>query len=465
VTVAVTSTMAPAPAGRMASLRRIAPLAWPVFIGQVAVLAFGTVDTMLVARRSAEDVAGLAVGGAAYITVFVGLMGVVLAIGPIAGQLFGARKLAEAGRQFVQALWLALGLSLIGSLVLLFPAPFLALAHADADVADKARGYLSALAVALPAVLAFQAMRGFNLAVSRPKAVMLLQLSGLALKIPLTIALVPSLGVAGCGIATAIAMWLQLLAAVFVMRRDRFYAPFELKRRGPDIASQRALLRLGVPIGLSILIEVTGFSFMALFIARLGAVPVAGHQIAINIVSMMFMLPLAIANATSTLVAQQIGADDLRDARRVGWHGLQIGIGVSALLAGVVFVTRESVIGLYTSQTAIAAAALPLIAWLVLFHTADAAQTLSAFVLRAYRITVVPLVIYVSALWGVGLGGGTYLAFGAAGIDALRGARGYWAAATLGIVLAAVALVVFMAWTLRRSGSLRQRERVSTRIT
>jgi multidrug resistance protein, MATE family len=434
------------PAGRMASLRRIAPLAWPVFIGQVAVLAFGTVDTMLVARRSADDLAGLAVGGAAYVTVFVGLMGVVLAIGPIAGQLFGARRL---------------GLSVIGSLVLLFPAPFLALANADEAVASKARGYLTALAVALPAVLAFQAMRGFNLAVSRPKAVMLLQLAGLALKIPLTIVLVPSLGVAGCGIATAVAMWLQLLAAVWVMRRDRFYLPFELKRRGPDLASQRALLRLGVPIGLSILIEVTGFSFMALFIARLGAVPVAGHQIAINIVSMMFMLPLAIANATSTLVAQQIGADDLRDARRIGWHGLQIGIGVSALLALAVFVTRESVIGLYTQQAAIAAAALPLIAWLVLFHTADAAQTLAAFVLRAYRITVVPLVIYVSALWGVGLGGGTWLAFGAAGIDALRGARGYWAAATLGVVLAAAALVAFMAFTLRRSGHLRQREQVA----
>jgi multidrug resistance protein, MATE family len=458
VTLPSPTITAAQPGGRMASLRRIAPLAWPVFIGQVAVLAFGTVDTMLVARRSAEDVAGLAVGGAAYITVFVGLMGVVLAIGPIAGQLFGARKLAEAGRQFVQSLWLAVGLSVIGSLVLLFPAPFLALANADEAVAGKARGYLTALAVALPAVLAFQAMRGFNLAVSRPKAVMLLQLSGLALKIPLTIALVPSMGVTGCGIATAIAMWLQLLAAVFVMRRDRFYLPFELKRRGPDLVSQRALLRLGVPIGLSILIEVTGFSFMALFIARLGAVPVAGHQIAINIVSMMFMLPLAIANATSTLVAQQIGADNLRDARRVGWHGLQIGVGLSALFAGLVFFTRESVIGLYTSQTAIAAAALPLIAWLVLFHTADAAQTLAAFVLRAYRITVVPLVIYVSALWGVGLGGGSWLAFGAAGIDTLRGARGYWAAATLGIVIAAAALVAFMAWTLRRSGDLRQRE-------
>ena len=96
------------------SARRIAPLAWPVLVGQLAVLAFSTVDTVMAARYGAIDLAALAVGGAIYISVFVGLMGVVLAVGPITGQLFGARKLPEAGRQLHQALWLALGLSVIG---------------------------------------------------------------------------------------------------------------------------------------------------------------------------------------------------------------------------------------------------------------------------------------------------------------------------------------------------------------
>ncbi len=463
---------------RSDSARRISRLAWPVFIGQVAVLAFGTIDTMLIARTSANELAALAVGGAAYITIFVGLMGVVLAIGPIAGQLYGARKLPEAGAQFLQALWLAVGLSLIGSVALAFPAPFIALARASTDVADKVQGYLLALAVALPAALAFQAVRGFNIAVSRPKMVMALQLSGLAVKVPLSIVLVfgatlptpwgtlevPMQGLTGCGVATAVAMWLQLGAALAVMRLDRSYVPFQLwnpGRSGLHPASQRALLRLGVPIGLSIFIEVTGFSFMALFIARLGTTPVAGHQIAVNMVSMMFMLPLSIANATSTLVAQQIGAGQLRVARRVGWHGLQGGLGIAAVVGVIVFLGREQVIRLYTDNPVIAAAALPLIAWLVLFHIADAAQTVVAFVLRAYRITTVPLVIYVSALWGVGLGGGYLLAFGVLDVPSLLGARGYWAAVTAGLVIAGAALVGFMAWLLRPSGPMRERERAA----
>ena len=104
-----------------ASVRRITPLAWPVFVGQVAVLGFSTVDTVLVARHSPTDLAALAVGGASYITVFIGLMGMVLAVSPIVGQLFGAQRLHEAGHQAWQALWLALGLALLGSTLLVFP--------------------------------------------------------------------------------------------------------------------------------------------------------------------------------------------------------------------------------------------------------------------------------------------------------------------------------------------------------
>ena len=158
--------------GWRASAREIAPLAWPVLIGQVSVLAFATVDTLLVARYSAVDLAALAVGAAAYITIFIGFMGVVLAVSPIAGQLFGAGQHAQAGRHAHQAVWVALGLSAVGSALLVFPAPFLALSRASPEVADKVSGYLLALAFSLPASLLFTVFRGFNTAVSRPKAVM-----------------------------------------------------------------------------------------------------------------------------------------------------------------------------------------------------------------------------------------------------------------------------------------------------
>jgi MATE family multidrug resistance protein len=465
---------APDAAGVWASARRIVPLAWPVFVGQVAVLAFSTVDTLLVARHSSLDLAALAVGAAAYITVFIGFMGVVLAVGPIVGQLYGAQRHADAGRQVHQAVWVALGLALAGGLLLAFPYPFLALARAGPDVAPRVRGYLLALAFSLPAALLFSVYRGFNTALARPKAVMALQLGGLALKVPLSALLVfgvalhtpfgewrlPALGVVGCGIATCIVMWTQALAAYVVLRRDAFYAPFALSGRGlhrPDPPALRKHLRLGVPMGLSILIEVTGFSFMAIFIARLGHTPVAGHQIASNLVALLYMMPLALANATSALVAQRIGAGDRRDARRLGWHGMAIAVGAAALLGSAVFLAREGVVGLYTRDAAVVAAALPLVAWVALFHTADAAQAMASFVLRAHHIATLPLVIYAAAIWGIGLAGGYAIAFDLLpwSWPALHGARGFWAAATAGLVVAGSGLAALLAWVLRREALTR----------
>lgn len=446
------------------SLQRIAPLAWPVFIGQIAVLAFGTLDTILIARYAAVDLAALSVGAAVYITVFIGLMGVVLAVGPIAGQMFGAGDRHGAGRQLHQAIWLALGLSWLGSLVLLFPGPFIDISQAGPEVAQKVRAYLAALAVSLPAALLFAAYRGFNNAVSRPKAVMAIQLGGLALKVPLSLLFVygfdlatpvghlrlPELGVLGCGVATAVVMWGQVLLAWWSIRHENFYADFGLHRQGlmrADLAAVKNQLLLGLPMGFTILIEVTAFSFMAIFISRIGTTAVAGHQIAANLVSLMFMVPLALASASSALVAQKIGARDFVAARRIGWHGLEIGVMIATLLGGLVYFGRHQILNIYTNDPVIAAAALPLLAWLWIFHVADAAQTLAAFVLRAHRVTTLPSLIYMVVLWGVGLGGGYALAFHSQtwAPTSLWGARGFWVASTVGLVLAALCMSALLA--------------------
>lgn len=439
--------------------RRLFALGWPMFVGQMAMLAYATVDTILVGRYAAErgtplDLAALAVGSASYTSVFVGLMGVVTAVAPITGRLYGARQLPQAGAQLHQAVWLVLALALPGMLLLVFPTPLLALAQADAELGRAVRGYLLALACSLPASLLMSAFRGFNTAVSRPKAVMMLQLSGLALKVPLSALLVwgagpvPGLGVLGCGIATAIVTWSVVAAAVLLLRRDAYYRPFELFPHGrwalrrPDAASLRALLKLGVPSGLSTLVEVTGFTFMALFIARLGTVPVAGHQIASNIAALLFMLPLAISTAAGALVAQRIGAGDREDAVTLGRHAMQLAgwlaLGSALLLA----LGRGPMAAAYTTDPAVRAAAMVLLAWVGAFHVADALQTVAAFVLRAWHVTVWPLVIYAGAIWGLGLGGGYLLAFDPWGLSpaAVRGAPGYWCAAWASLTVAALAL-------------------------
>jgi MATE family multidrug resistance protein len=451
---------------------RIVPLAWPVFMGQVAMVLFSTVDTILVARYSATDLAALAVGAAAYITVFIGLMGVVLACGPIVGQLYGARRLPAAGEQLHQAVWVALGLSVLGCAVLVFPQPFIGLSQASPEVEAKLRGHLLALAFALPAGLLFAAYRGFNIAVSKPRAVMLLQLGALAIKTPLAALFVygagplPALGVVGCGVSTAIAMWCVVLIAWQVMQRGAFYTPFAIFGHGlrpPNWPALAAQVKLGVPMGGSILIEVTGFASMAFFISRFGATPVAGHQVAANLVSLLFMVPMALGNATSTLAAQSVGAGALADARRVAWHGIELAALVALGVGSVVFFGREGVVRLYTHDEVIVAAALPLLAWVALFHFVDAMQIVAALTLRAWRIATVPLLIYATSIWGLGVGGGYAVAFNLPGFVPpwLHGARGFWVMSTLGLGAAALGLVLFLAWVLRRQ---RRDERAAAAI-
>jgi multidrug resistance protein, MATE family len=430
-------------------VRRIVPQAWPVLVGQIAVMMFSTVDTLMMGRVGPSDLAALAVGSAAYVTIFVGLMGVVLAVGPIAGRKFGAHDLPGAGQSFVQAQWLSVLLCIPGCLALWFPDPFAALAQLDAAQADKVRAYTRPEAFALPAALLFTAFRGFSTAVSRPKAVMAMQLTGLAAKVPLNAVLVfgwgpiPAMGVAGCGWATAIAMVGQAAVAALLLRRDPFYHPFQVPHlwaTRPDWRELRALVTLGLPMGGSILVEVTGFTFMAFFIARLGATPVAGHQIAVNLVAMMFMIALAQATAAGTLVAQHLGAGEKREARIVGRHAMVLATLVAAAVGAVVALARGPIVGLYTTNAATAAAALPLLVWVWFFHLGDALQTVAAYVLRAYQVATLPMIIYVVALWGLGIGGGYVLAFGADGV----GAVGFWQAATAGLLTAGLLLSLLL---------------------
>jgi MATE family multidrug resistance protein len=121
-------------------------------------------------------------------------------------------------------------------------------------------------------------------------------------------------------------------------------------------------------------------------------------------------------------------------------------------MGAAVFATREHILALFTSDAPIVAAALPLLAWVVVFHIADAAQARSTKAASAWRIATVPLLIYAVAIWGVGLAGGYGLAFDLAGVTppALRGARGFWAAATFGLVLAGGGMAAFLGWMLQQ---------------
>ena len=437
--------------------RRIAALAWPILIGQLAVIANSVLDTVMTARYSATDLAALALGTSIYISIFVGLNGVLQALSPTIAHLFGARRLDQVGVEVKQGVWLALFLSCIGCLILAFPQPLLSLAHASQQLTDKATHILRIFALVLPATLGMRIYSALNHALARPKMVMALQLCGLLLKIPLNTLFifgglgVPAFGAVGCAIASALIAWLMLAIALVILYTVPFYRSFGLFGSGviaPRWSSLQPLLRLGVPTGLSYLIEVTSYAFMALFIARLGETAVAGHQIVANFGTVLYMLPLSIASATATLVAQALGAREPDAARRIGYAGIRLAAVISCTIGIAIWLTRGAIVRAYTPDATVAAAALPLFLFIAVYQLFDALQVTTGFVLRAYKIAVIPTLIYAFALWGVGLGGGYMLGLDPFGwhLRLPHGTSGFWLANSVSLALVACGLL----WYLRR---------------
>ena len=429
------------------SSRAFVKLGWPLFVANLAVVGNGTVDTIMAGQLSATDLAAVAVGSSIYVSVYIGLMGVLQALSPVAGHHFGARRFRDIGDDLQQALWLSILLTLGGLPIVLATDRWLGFARVTADVAPIATTYLNAIAFGLPAALAARAFVALNAAVSRPQITMIINVSALALKIPLNALFmfgagpIAPMGGAGAGVATAVLAWVTLALSWGVWRLDPFFRRFHSDGLHlPRWASQRDLLKLGIPIGLSVLFEVTSFTFMAVLIARLGTAPVAGHQVVANVAAILFMVPLAIGIATSVLVAQALGAGAPRLARAAALRGFRLAMTLALVAAASVWVFREPLVALYTVDGAVSAVALSLIGWTAVFHIFDAGQGLSGFALRGYKSTFWPMVIYGVSLWGIGLVGGYWIAFNDTPLGPPRGALGFWEAATIALGIAAVAL-------------------------
>jgi MATE family multidrug resistance protein len=443
---------------------RIARLAWPILIGQLAVIANGVIDTAMTSRFSTLDLAAMALGVSVYVSIFVGLSGVVQALLPRIGQLYGGGRMAAIGPEVKQGIWLAVFLSVIGCIALFFSPLFLTLAHASPALIVKATLYLKIQALALPATLGFRVYTSLNTAIGRPKMVMLIQVLALCGKLPLNALFIfgglglPAFGGPGCAIATTILSWLMLLTGILAMRRLHYYRQLHLFDHGfppPRWKAQRSLLKLGIPIGMSYFIEVTAFTCMAVFIARLGATAVASHQITANVGTVLYMLPQSIAGATGTLVAQAIGARSAHAARRIAYAGIRLAAIASVLLGVVVWFTRAWIIRAYTPDPVTIAAAMPLFLFIAFYQLFDSVQVTTAYVLRAYKVAVIPTVMYAVSLWGVGISIGYVLGLNPFGIapPALQGAAGFWLGNSISLGLVAAGLLAYMRHVQRRTAA------------
>jgi MATE family multidrug resistance protein len=316
--------------------------AWPILVSSWAGIIFAVLDTAMVGHTTAADLQAMALGASIYITIFVGLMGVVHALIPIAAQHFGAQRLDLAGHAWGQGVWLSLYLSIIGGVTLLFPDLWLSMSGTvDPEVRRLIAWYLMALAAALPAALVFRSIYALATAISQTRIVMLINVASIGVKLLFNSIFIfgwagfPAMGAVGAGLSTLVVSWLTLAAGLWMIRHLRDFQALDLRIGRPRWAHQKELLRLGLPMGGSYLIEVCAFSFMALLIARDGLYVSGGQQILANLVALCYMLPMSLSLSTASLAAQAIGARDAALARATGLSGVllvTLGAAVTAVI-------------------------------------------------------------------------------------------------------------------------------------
>lgn len=441
----------------MSELRTLLRHAGTVLAGQLAVMAFGVTDTIVAGRHSASALAALSIGSAFFVSVYVSLLGVIQALLPEWAELHGAQRPHELGRSVRQALYLCAVTIALGMAALLFPGPLLHWTRVPEALQPEVRRYLAVLAMALPPALLFRLWGTLNQSLGRPQPVTRLAVAALGLKLPLSIWFafgglgLDAHGAVGCAWATLVVNYAMLGAALWLLRTQDLYRPYALWRRleRPDGRRLRVFARLGVPAGLALMVEVTSFTLMALFIARQGLVASGGHQVAANLAALLYMTPLSLAIATSARVSFWLGAGQPARAREATGLGVRLAVGLALLAAALLWLGRTPLAALYTSAPAVQAAAVALLPWVALFHLADAVQVMCVFVLRCYRVTVAPLLVYSLLLWGVGLAGGYLLAYRGWGAWPPQGTPvPFWACSALALALVAL-IFGAMLWRVR----------------
>jgi MATE family multidrug resistance protein len=436
-----------------AEVRELLQLAVPVVVVQVGMMFMGVVDTLMVGRVSAAALAGVALGNLFFFGVVIFGLGALMALDPLIAQAVGAHDDPAIARALQRAVALMLVLSLPAS-VLLWPAEaILAALGQPADAVPLAGRYARIIIPSVLPFMAFTVLRQALQAMGRMRAIVLTILFANIANALLNWVLIfghfgaPAMGVAGAAWATTVSRWLMALVLLALGWRD--LRPYLLAWR-PDSLQLRPLgrmLRLGLPIGLQFQLEYTAFGLTGLLMGLLGTSQVAAHQVAINLASLTYMVPLGVSAAAAVLVGQAVGRDDQDGARRAARTAVFVGAAFM-VGTGAVFLSAPGWLArLYTTSVPVLAVATALLPLAGLFQVFDGVQVVAGGILRGLGDTRSPMIINLLGFWGVGIPAGLALGFPAG-----LGAVGLWWGLVAG--LASVATILF----------LRVRHRFKTRI-
>ena len=439
-------------------LGAILRLAGPLIASQLAHMLMLLTDTVMMAKISPEALAGGGLGASSYSFVSIFCIGVIAAVGTLvsirhgAGDSEGATRLTQAG------LWLAWAMALVAGLLLWNLKPILLLFGQTASNVEAASQFLLALPFALPGYLSFMALRGFTSALGRPAPVMVISLIGTVANFVLNYALIeglfglPKLGLMGIGLVTAIVANAMALGLAWHIHRHRAYANYPLRQglARPNRDYLRELWRLGLPIGGTYAVEVGLFAFAALCMGTMGSTQLAAHQIALQIVSVAFMVPAGMSYAITMRIGQHYGGGQLLAARLAGRVGIAFGALVMLCFAVLFWLLPYQLVGLFLDRSdpafadviELAVSLLVVAAWFELF---DGTQTIAMGAIRGLKDAKTTFLVGLGCYWLIGAPAAWTMAFS---LD--WGPTGVWWGLALGLACAAIGLTLAFEWRMQR---------------
>ena len=390
-------------------LREMARIATPLVVVNVGLMLMGVVDSLMLGRVSGAALAAGALGNVCFWFVSTIGFGLVMGIDPVIAQGLGAADHAAVARGMQRGVLLACLVTLVMTLVL-WPIPWvLPLLDQPAEVVPLAGAYARWSIPGLLPFFLFVAGKSFWQASHDPKPILIGMVVGNVANALLNWMFIfghwgaPAAGVVGSAISTSVARWIMLAAALAAGWRTlgpavRPWDPASFQRE-----PLKRLALLGLPIGLAFFFEFNAFGIVTVLAGQMGTAPMAGHEVALNLASLTFQVPVGVAAATGVMVGRAIGRGDGAAARRETVAGLAVGVGFMALAAIVFLTVPGAVARAYTTDVAVIAVAAGVIPIAGLFQVFDGTQAVTSSVLRGAGDTRVPMLLTLTGFWAIGL--------------------------------------------------------------
>ena len=389
-------------------IRELLKLAGPLIVNNLSIAGMQFADAVMAGRLGAESLAAVAVGGSVWFFGFALCLGVMMAISPIAARHYGAGNPELIGRYTRQGMYLGFGIGVV--LIAMAHAsvgPLLLKIGVDDSFRELTVGYVKAIIWGGPAIFIFLALRFTTEGIGRTRPIMYASIFSLVCNVFLNYVFMfghfgaPALGAVGCGLASAITMWLLMFVLVTYMLMSPSYAPLKIFSRvapvRPDVLKE--IIVLGVPIAITITAEAGLFNAVSILMGTRGAAIAAAHQVAINFAATMFMIPLALSSAITIRVGHALGSGNGEAARYSGALGILVCAGFMSVSAAFLLVFRDSVVNLYTNDPSVTAIAISMLLMAAIFQVADGVQIGAAGALRGYKDTRMPMLINIVAYW------------------------------------------------------------------